>query len=399
MAGAFSGLADDATASFANPAGLTFLDTPEISFEFRGGSTTTPFLQGGRLSGGVSNFGTDTIAGPVFGSIVDRGASASYASFVLPHRSNRWVIAAYRHELAKIDQQYSYEGAYTQDPGELSSRRDSPQDGRRAIAVTGYGAAGAYKATRGLSVGAALVFYHFAFDSEFKRYFLTGFTAAPNRNVGVESLLNYTTQHGDSVRAAPVVGATFDRGRGRVGLVYRHGASFDFVTESPFLNPVTSRFRVPHTLSGGASWRLSSSWLLSGEVTRVGYSRLKDDFITIQASSQANDFSIDSGTELHGSVQYAWRRAQGPPIRLRAGAWFDPQHSVQFHPRPAANAAERTLNETIGAGLSKGSSQLHATGGFGWTLTPRFELNVGMDLAKRTKVLSTSLIVHLGGTP
>lgn len=399
MAGAFAGLADDATASFANPAGLTFLDMPELSLELRGKRTSTPFLQSGRLSGAVSNIGTDTVAGPVFGDIRDTAASVSYASVVWPHRSNRWVLAAYRHELARIDQHYSYEGAYTQDPSELSSRRDAPQDGSRSIAITGYGAAGAYKATRNLSLGAALVVYHFSFDSEFKRYFLTGFFNPPDRSVGTASLLGYTTQHGDDVGVAPVVGATFDRGRARLGVVYRHGASFDFTTEAPFADPLASTFRVPHTLSVGASWRHSSSWLYAAEVTRVGYARLKDDFITVQASGQANDFSIDSGTEIHGSVQYAWRRAQGPPVRLRVGAWYDPKHSVQFDPAPASNAAQRTLNETIGAGLSQGSSQVHATGGFGWTVAPQFELNVGTDLAKRTKTLSTSLIVHLGRTP
>src|SRR5436190_21290490 len=35
MGGAFIGLADDATAAEANPAGLTILTKPEVSFEYR----------------------------------------------------------------------------------------------------------------------------------------------------------------------------------------------------------------------------------------------------------------------------------------------------------------------------------------------------------------------------
>ena len=63
LAGAFAGLADDATASFANPAGLMQLVAPELSIELRGTRTTSPFLQRGRLSGDVTNEKTDTIPG------------------------------------------------------------------------------------------------------------------------------------------------------------------------------------------------------------------------------------------------------------------------------------------------------------------------------------------------
>jgi len=51
VGGAFAGLADDATATFANPAGLTQLGASEVSIEFRGSWVTTQFLQAGRLSG------------------------------------------------------------------------------------------------------------------------------------------------------------------------------------------------------------------------------------------------------------------------------------------------------------------------------------------------------------
>src|SRR5436190_18966730 len=54
LGGAFAGVADDATASFANPAGLTLLGGPAVSVEIRGFRVSTPFLGGGRLSGQVS---------------------------------------------------------------------------------------------------------------------------------------------------------------------------------------------------------------------------------------------------------------------------------------------------------------------------------------------------------
>ena len=57
LGGAFVGLADDATAGFANPAGLRELSRPEISIEIRGRRVESPFLDRGRLSGTVDESG------------------------------------------------------------------------------------------------------------------------------------------------------------------------------------------------------------------------------------------------------------------------------------------------------------------------------------------------------
>ena len=58
--GAFSGLADDATAAFANPAGLVQLARPEVSVEGRQWQYSVPFAEGGRISGEPTGIGVDT---------------------------------------------------------------------------------------------------------------------------------------------------------------------------------------------------------------------------------------------------------------------------------------------------------------------------------------------------
>jgi long-subunit fatty acid transport protein len=400
MAGAFAGLADDATASFANPAGLTALVGPEVSIELRGGPVSTPYLKGGRTSGTPSGLGIDTLPGVVYGNSSSNLAGVSYLSVVLPHRSNRWVVAGYRHELARIDQSFSSNGAFGQDPSEFTARRDFPQDGTRRLDITGYGLAAAFKPTRTVSLGAALAVYQFEFDSEFKRYFVDDFFGSVNRNVSRADLLGYTTQRGSDVSVAPAFGVTVDRGRARFGAIYRRGGSFAFDTTADDGTKTAGQFRVPHTASAGFSYRPAARWLVAGEVTHIAYSRLANDFVSSQARQHASEFHIDSGTELHGAVQYAWLRGSGAPIRLRAGAWFDPDHSVQYS-RPAvlASASARIQAETFEAALANGRNQVHLTGGAGVTVTRRVELNVGVDLASNVKLFSSSLIVHLGGTP
>src|SRR5712692_1213566 len=61
--GAFIGLADDATAAYTNPAGLTNLSKPEISFEGRYFLYRNEFLDRGHAFGAPTGSGTDTIAG------------------------------------------------------------------------------------------------------------------------------------------------------------------------------------------------------------------------------------------------------------------------------------------------------------------------------------------------
>ena len=67
LGSAFVGLADDATSAFTNPAGLSILRFPEVSFEGRYRRIESPFLQSGRLSGTVTNQGVDTIPNGVYG--------------------------------------------------------------------------------------------------------------------------------------------------------------------------------------------------------------------------------------------------------------------------------------------------------------------------------------------
>ena len=60
--GAFVALADDATAAFANPAGLVQITRPEVSLEGRYWDYSTPFVERGRFEGEPTGIGIDVIA-------------------------------------------------------------------------------------------------------------------------------------------------------------------------------------------------------------------------------------------------------------------------------------------------------------------------------------------------
>jgi long-chain fatty acid transport protein len=396
IGGAFAGLADDATATFANPAGLTQLNASEVSIEARGIRMPTKFLQSGRLSGPVTNQGDDTVAGAVFGDSVGSHFGAGFLAGVYTHPSHRWVIAAYRHELVRIDQSFLSNGVFQKDPTELNNQRDLPQQGTRQVSITGYGAAGSYKISQALAIGGSLTAYTFDMNSEFRRFRSTvGFFGPPNLN----SLQGYASQSGNAVSWAPTLGVLAGRDQRRLGVVYRRGASFDMTTQTTApdgtLQSRAGVFRVPDTLALGASVRPTPLLTLAVEVTRLWYSRLREDFVTDQAagSGRASSFSIDDGTEIHGGVQYAVPRWRGLP-RFRAGAWFDPDHSVHFTRGAGATATDRLFDELLSTALSTGKNQVHATGGVGLTLGPHIEFNAAFDVASTTRIFSSSLILR-----
>jgi hypothetical protein len=270
MGGAFSGVADDATATLANPAGLIQIGQREVSLEGRVTSNNARFLQGGRLSGTVLNEGLDTVSGPQFGDSRGTHAGPTFLSVVLPFArtdpadplvgQTRWVLAAQRHELVRVDQQFQSTGVFQQAPGDLTSVRERPQQSDRQLSITSYGLSMAYAVRPGIAIGGGLSLYRFSIDSIFRRFDTFGFLGAPN--TGTE--LGRSTQVGDDTGVAPSLGLLIGTaGRTRAGVLYRHGPSFTFQTVEALGGPERDvTFRVPHTLAVGLSHRPQPSILL-----------------------------------------------------------------------------------------------------------------------------------------
>lgn len=402
LGGAFSGIADDATAGFANPAGLRELGRPELSVEVRGRWLDTPFLQRGRLSGTVSNELTDVIAGPVFGEMSDSHIQVPYLSVVFPYTQQGWVVAGFRHELTRISQVSFSEGVFQKDPAEFTSRRERPQEVDRKLAITHYGASIAKEIDPRIAVGATLSAYTFRFATLVRRFDTAGFLGAPVPSVE----LGRATQEGDDVAFAPTVGVRVCLRRcderqttsARFGAVYRHGPSFDFETLE-IADLRSNRFRVPHVIAVGGALevpRTGRRLLFSGEIRRIGYSRLKEDFLTDQTIGEEDKVGVDDGIEVHAGFQYTVETHRWLP-RFRAGIWSDPDHSTNFIPGPVEDHPQlRLTDELLSVALSKGARTTHVSAGIGLTFSPQLEWNFGADFAERSTIVSASVIVRLG---
>ncbi len=387
---AFVGLADDATSAFTNPAGLSLLADPEVSFEVRANRLESPFLSGGRLSGAVSNVGIDRERDPRYGNSPAANTGLSYLSFVYPRKN--WRIAGYRHEFVRLDQAFEATGAFQ---GE--GLRELGLRARRDLSITAYGAATAYRYKR-LSVGGGVALYQFKLDAEFNRFFSPGFYDAPTFAPSLQA--GRARQTSSETGLSFNIGGLFtarEKPKERVdlvqlGAVYRKGAHFAFEAFEGDLNAPTERngtFRVPDAAGAGLAVRLARKATFTAEITRLQYRSLLDGYVSSQTggSGKGEYFKLDSGTELHGGVEYILDVPASP--KLRIGLWRDPDHAVRYE----APANPDVLDERFAAYLPRRGGLTHFTFGGGVSIR-QLEINAGFDLSSRTRVFSVSSIVR-----
>lgn len=390
LGGAFTGLADDATAAFTNPAGLNILTRAELSIEGRYRAVTTPFLERGRLSGNVTQRLEDTVAGPLYAEQTSHIGGASFLSFVYPR--GRWALAAYRHELVKIRDQFRSSGVF-QDAvigGSLIRLREFPLAASRDVDISNYGVSVGYRVNDKVSVGGGVIISDFFLAGDFIRYDTTD---APQvfGPPDLSSELFRVTHSGDGLALGFTSGIQLSpTPRLKVGAVYRHGPKFDVLTVEPFSGSRSEgTFRVPKEFSAGLAVRASDALLVAFDYSFVQYSALKDNYIPMQTAERPSNFDVDDGHEFHGGVEYVFGSVPGSPA-LRLGTWYDPDHAVRYVSTPANDVFDSRFSAT----LPGGENAVHYTAGIGVALSPRFELNVASDATSRRVTVSSSFIVR-----
>jgi long-chain fatty acid transport protein len=391
LGSAFVGLADDATAALVNPAGLVALSSKEVSIEGRYRRFTQPFLVAGRLSGSPTGIGQDTLPGPVFDDIVDQSVGASFASFVYPRRSLR--LAAFRHELIRVGQDFASIGVF-QYPG--FDTRDTGVAATRTLKIDSYGGAVAYQ-LRHLWLGAGAMAQRFRLGFEFDRFVArNNIFDPPDPTAQVFRF----TQEGSDIGLGLMAGAMVPLPKGKIGLAYKRGARVDFSSTASGLavgnvsQTSSATFKVPDTIAVGASALvLNDTLLFTGEYTRVFHSQLRDQYVITmvnrgESADRVANFTIADSNEVHVGVEYIIPGPRHPGIR--AGFWYDPDHSVHFRPTPANDP----LDERIAAMLSSGKDQYHYTFGGLIGVHPKVDFSAAVDWASRSTLVSASIIWH-----
>ncbi len=379
--GAFVARADDATAAFGNPAGLVQLVEPELSAEARRWSYTTPYTEGGRISGAASGRGLDTVDGLRTAESTAEITGLSFFSFAYP--GERWSLAFYRHQLADFEALRETQGFFGDGDGVGGTRRFFDERLATRIDVVGYGVAGAYRVSDVLSIGFGLT----RFDGSLA---LTAELYAPDDDTEeshfgrnsylAERLYVDASIDGQDSGWGVSAGLLWNLNeRWNLGWVYRQGAEIDFVTEGrtgPLLDPPVpagtvflvemETAKLPEVIGFGASYRTADGSLTVGfEWDHVGYSVLED---------------VDDGDELHVGAEYVFL-ASRPLAALRLGVWLDPDHRFR-------SEGDEPFERAV---FQPGENEIHLAVGFGLAFE-RFQIDVAADFSDLVDAISLSTI-------
>lgn len=397
LGSAFIGLADDATAAVANPAGLLTLTRPEISFEGRHRRVEDPFLVGGRLNGTITNNGEDTVQGPRYGVTEDSSFNLSYLSVVYP--KPRWAVAFFTHQPTTISSEFLYRGIFDTQTifGTSTTVRENPLAGTRDISIRQWGGAFSARANSKLTFGVGVSAYTFKLDAAFFRLGLPGnIFGAPDPNA-IEST---STQTSDEMGMGFNAGVQFQPSIAvKIGAVYRKAPSFDYaqvsVVRGQSPQAVSGSFKIPDSYGLGLSWRPSDSTLLSVDYVFTRHSQVKRDFIDLLTDDPGirSRLVIDDTNELHVGFEYVLTQVSWSPA-LRAGLWSDPDHSTRYD-SSLPGAPVSAFNDLRLRNMLRGGDDLfHYTAGIGVPVSGKFEVSGAVDFSERSTLGSISAIIR-----
>ena len=393
LAGAFIGLADDATAAYTNPAGLTVLSTPEVSAEVRHWKYTSVYVDSGHAFGPPTGDGIDTISGIRLGESSSDTDGLSFLSFVYPRE--RWAIAFYRHEQANFAAAQRTNGAFFEADG--FSSRLSPVDGTYELDIVNLGVSLAIQVSENLSLGFGVSNYELEIDSRTTRFdvfFDDPPVFSPDNIFNIETMSGEDDDFGLNLGFLWTIDDSW-----QLGGVYRQGGSFDFLTtnESEFFatqrQPAT--LNVPDQYGLGVAFNPTERFTITFDPVLVEYSSLTENTTSIfgqidpDAAAAASRLEADDALELRLGFEYVWPTLQYP-FALRAGLWQEEDHRIAFQGAPDSSLAERSTALLF----FEGDDELHVTLGLGIVFGEVFQLDAAADLSDLADTYSLSGVVR-----
>ena len=404
LGGAFVALADDATAAFANPAGLTQLTRPEVSIEARHWSYSTPYTVGGRISGDPTGIGLD---GPIRTSVSDFDTSAlSFLSFVYP--IDKWTLAVSYHQTARFESTTETQGLFTDDvdddplptclPGTVVCRYP---DVRRSttVNISSTTLSAAYQVSEALSLGLGISYFQPDVALVQSPYTLglenppAGFFG-PNPYDPRDRVGTGIYEFEDPAWGFNLGFLWFLDRQWSLGGFFRRGGQFQgkgVVASGPALDPPipegtvgeedgSMHLEVPNVYGLGVAYRSKNgSWTASLEWDRVLYSMILESIGRSPLVSTQN-VRTDDVSELRLGAEYAFRSLT-PLVALRGGVWTSPDHTIRT---VEDDDLERQL-------LPGGDDDFHYSLGLGVAFES-FQIDLAVDFSDLVDTAALSLI-------
>ena len=428
LGGAFVAVADDATASVANPAGLTLLVRPEVSVEGRFWNFSTLAPLRGRYSGTPTGVGYDTIQNIVEDKLDETSNAVSFLSVVIP--KNRFAFAGYRQVQSGYRASYSSDGIFIFDdqlvnttPGQGQDRLD-PYTATMSLDVVNYGFSAAYRFAGGLALGGGLAISDFSIEALTNVFYLglnpnqippaqrsqftgTGLAYGPP-DFSEAGRQGSVTEFGDDTGVGVNFGILYrpTKAKWAAGGSVRLGPRFDYDAEARW-GPVVDRFpgppvngdpldsdhvefKVPDTYSFGLSYRPSDRLLFAGQYDRVQYSQLSQNVQDVFANvgqvltETTQGLSNPDSNQVRFGTEYAVAIAPHV-VSLRMGVAYVSDHKMHY------TQVGSTRYPRLEVLYQPGEDQWHFTPGAGIAF-PKFQIDGAFDFSDLSKTLSLSAV-------
>jgi len=391
LGGAFVALADDATAAFANPAGLVQLLRPEVSLELRRRRYSTPYTAGGRASGEPTGWGIDTVDGIRTAFSDEDTSGLSFLSFVYPGK--KWSLAVYSHRLADFVVRTELNGLFgdTEDGG---TRREIDLVTNTDFEIINNGISAAFELSESLSLGLGLSYFVGSIDISGSAYLVDQYpeTLWESNSFLADRMFSTSQFASDSSDWGINAGILWRFADDwRLGGVYRQGPKLDYTitnragpahweAEGSDLGSLSGeRISMPDVWGLGVAYRSPSGSLTIGfEWDRIEYSVILESLASEQVD--ITDVRLDDANELHLGVEYVFLNSS-PAIALRGGLWHDPDHRFRYE---GDDPFQRAL-------FHPGDDELHISLGAGIAFK-HFQIDFGIDLAQNSDVFALSAI-------
>ena len=422
MGGAFVGLADDTTAIFANPAGLTRITGSTIALEVDHNRADNPIpFFGGRIQQiGLQDFRFDLESR----DFPNDTTSVPFLGYVRADARVKWGV--YYAELANFERAFDTEGVAVptfeggRDVVQSSFHIFFPTQNNISLKMRSLGASLAGKLTKTLAAGLTLSYNQLDYQGQTTLYFPDIEQMFPEINFDPRTIEVLRELVGLPTGRADVSG---DDGQGSVyaglmwtpherfsfGVAYKQQPEFDYdyvLSEAdddnvlvPFENGA-GVFNMPDSFGAGFSFKPSDVFVLSLEINRIVYSELSDDYVKffpVDEDPIGATQVADDATEYRVGMEYIVTSTRFP-LALRAGYWVEPYHALRntttdtqllFRYLDQSDDYVQSIRPT--AFLQQfAQDETHYTVGLGLTFGRHLALDLSGDIADTTQSYSLS---------
>lgn len=384
MGNAFVALADDATAAEANPAGLTILNRPEVSLEYRNSSYDPDKLNS--LNDFRSNLQTLQVLSQ---NNLDTINTVSFFSMVVPTKG--FTLAFSYQEPVRLQGKINeIINVQTQVGNQATLIFLSEGDEKQKVTNWNFSLA---KKFHRFSFGATLRYSHLSWETSTKN------SAEFVIESETETFPTFDTSMNQNDNALGFNAGFLYRpvAKVTVGAVYKHYSKFEGIeTETGEVAKKPGSFRnvlnLPDSVGVGVAFKPNDIITVSSDLVWIKYSDLLDGFqtqynqLTDPSNYKGIRYHVDNALEFHAGAEY-YVLLKDTPIALRAGYYRKPSNSIVADSTDIDGDFEQSLAKAF---FAKGQAENHITIGSGVVFS-HFQVDVAFDAGKRAShfVLST----------